>query len=1232
LAPLRQKGCVSNTIRVHAGGGAYKREGVKGEPHNVVVRVRLLGRFDVSVGARVVIDNTWNRRKAMAVLKLLALQDDRRIHREQALDILWPDFSPEAADNNLRKSIHYVRAALGNTVGVLITSASDMLVLSPNVDIDIEAFQAAASKACASRTDTALYEEALGLYRGDLLPEDLYEDWTEPRRKDLRARCVRLLSEVSQLYLLRGEPGRAIERLGQLLVLDPHNEEAYRSLMRLDAGMGRRAQAVRTYMKCRQALEADLGLTPSEETEALYREIVEERFPATSGARGRIGAGPLGQLALAPFVGREQELARLRTALDNALSGRGALVLLAGEPGIGKTRLAEELGIYAALRGAGVFIGCCHDDEAAPAYWPWVEIIRSYVSDRDPAALMSEMGAGAGDIARLVPAICDRLPDLSAPATADPEEARFRLQDSICTLLRNASARRPLMLFLDDLQWADKSTLLLLQFLARDIRGNRILLVGASRDMDVDAAHPLSQAMATLQTSDVAQRYTLAGLSHDEVRKMIAAIGEREPRPFLVDGVFDRTEGNPFFVRELLDDLIEGQKIRREDGKLALSELSSDEWGIPESVRDVLRGRLGRLSSNCIRFLSVASAMPGSFSWKVLAPACGGDEDHLLDALDEALSAQILREKDFSDGGYVYEFTHDLIRQAIYEDLSRTRRGRIHRQIGETVEGLCGAELPTNLAAMTYHFFKALPIGDVDKAIKYTSLAADNAHALFAYEEAARLYELSLHAGAQKDDFDQMQRCELLIAIGDAHEASGETLRAKAIFVEAAEAARQARAPGLLARAALGVAGPAVVIETDEVATQLLEEALHALGDEGSALKARVLVRLAANLYRSNAIDRMETLSQEAVEIARRSNDPRTLGYVLAMRQFIIRGRASVDEQVALAREVVRLADEIDDEEMRVHGRHLLLLLKLEAGDIAGADRDIGMLSERTQRLRRPIHQWRLALVKAMRAIMDGRFDEGERLAQAALATGRRVRQSDAGTFFLSQMFMLRREQGRLQELEPTIRGYVDRQSTLDANVRCALAQLHSELGNEREARDLFEQLAASEFAEVPKNALWLGSIVLLSQTCAFLGDSRRAAILHAILKPYASVNGVLGYGATCTGSTSRYLGLLATTTRRWDDAATHFEDALRMNAEMGAEPYLAHTQHEYAGMLLARGRAVDRKRAFELLDDALATARRLGMKGLVEDATKVRADCPGVTKKTLERSRSNGSPTRFSI
>jgi DNA-binding SARP family transcriptional activator len=1173
-----------------------------------VARIRLLGRFDVCFCDRVVIDNGWNRRKASALLKLLALQKGRSIHREQALDMLWPDLGPEAAYNNFRKSVHYLRTALGDKAGALITTAGDMLVLSPDVDIDIDAFQAIASNACASRTDPDLYEEALGLYHGDLLPEDLYEDWTEPRRKDLRAWCIRLLSEVSHLYLLRGEPGRAIERLDHLLLLDPQNEEAYRSLMRLDAGMGRRAQAVRTYTRCRDALAADLDLTPSEETEALYREIVEERFPATSGTRGRISAGPPKKSAPAPFVGREHELARLRTTLDNALSGRGALVLLAGEPGIGKTRLADELGIYAGLRGARVLIGCCHDDEAAPAYWPWVEIIRSYINDRDPAALVSEMGAGAGDIARLVPAICDRLPELSAPATADPEEARFRLQDSICTLLRNASARRPLMLFLDDLQWADKSTVLLLQFLARDIQGNRILLVGACRDMDVDAAHPLSQAMASLQTSDVAERYTLAGLSHDEVRKMIAAIGEREPLPSLVDGVFDRTEGNPFFVRELLDDLIEGQKIRPEDGKLALSQLSSDEWGIPDSVRDVLRGRLGRLSSNCIRLLSVASAVPGSLSWKVLAPACGGDEDHLLDALDEALSAQILREKDSSDGGYVYEFTHALIRQAIYEDLSRTRRGRIHRHIGETVEGLCGAELPTNLAAMAYHFFKAFPSGDVDKAIKYTSRAADNAHALFAYEEAARLYELSLHAGAQKDDFDQVQRCELLIAIGDAHEASGETLRAKAIFVEAAEVARQTRAPGLLARAALGVAGPAVVIETDEAATQLLEEALYALGDEGSALKARVLVRLAANLYRSNAIDHMETLSQEAVEIARRSNDPRTLGYVLAMRQFIIRGRASVDEQVALAREVVRLADAIDDEEMRVHGRHLILLLKLEAGDITGADRDIDMLSERTQRLRRPIHEWRLALVKAMRAIMDGRFDEGERLAQAALATGHRVRQSDAGTFFLSQMFMLKREQGRLRELEPTIRSYVERQSTLDATVRCALAQLYSELGNEREARNLFEQLAAREFAEVPKNALWLGSIVLLSQTCAFLGDCRRAAILYPLLKPYASVNGVLGYGATCTGSTSRYLGLLATTMRSWEDAVTHYEDALKMNAAMGAGPYLAHTQYEYAAMLLARGRPVDREKAVRLLDEALAAAQNLGMDRLAQRVETLRS------------------------
>jgi DNA-binding SARP family transcriptional activator len=1174
-----------------------------------VVRMRLLGRFEVRVGSRVVIDNTWNRRKAMALLKLLALQKDHSIHREQALDILWPDLSPDAAGNNLRKSIHYLRTALGDTTGALIRGVGDMLVLSREVDIDIDEFQVAASKACASRTNTTLYEEALGLYRGDLLPEDLYEEWTEPRREDLRARCIRLLSEVSQLHQLRGEPEGAIERLKQLLVLDPQNGEACRSLMRVYAGMGRRTRAVRTYMKYREALEADLGLAPSEETEALYRDIVVERLPSISDNHAGIGAGASGRFAPAPFVGREQELARLRIASDSAFSGHGGFVLLAGEPGIGKTRLAEELGIYAALRGARVFTGCCHEDEAAPAYWPWVEIIRTYANDRDRSAMMSEMGAGAGDIARLVPTIGERVLDLSAPPTVDPEEARFRLQDSICTFLKNASARRPLMLVIDDLQWADKSTLLLLQLLARDIRGNRILLVGTCRDIDVDATQRLSQAMATLQTSGLVERYELAGLSHEEVRKMIAAISEQEPLPSLVDGVFDRSDGNPFFVRELLDESIEDQKIRREDGKLALSRFSSDEWSIPKGVRDVIRCRIGRLSRNCIRLLSVASAMPGTFSWKVLAPACGGDEDHLLNALDEALSAHILRETELSDGGCVYEFTHALIRQAIYEDLSQTRRARIHRGIGEALETSCGGDPATNLAALAHHFFKALPGGDVDKAIEYTSRAGDNARALFAYEEAARLYEVSLHASAQNGNFKQVQRCELLIALGDAYEASGETLRAKEIFAEAAEAARQAGVSDLLARAALGVAGPAVVIEVDEPATKLLEEALRALGGEGSALRARVLARLAANLYRSNAIDRMDALSNEAVETARSISDPRTLGYVLAMRQFVIRGRASVEEQLALAREVVCLADEMDDAEMRVHGRHLLLLLKLEAGDITGADRDIETLSEPTQRLRRPIHQWRLALVKAMRAIMDGRFDEGEQLAQMALATGHRVRQSDAGTFFFSQMFMLRREQGRLQELEATIRSYVGRQSTIDEAARCALAQLHSELGNEQEARGHFEQLAASEFTEVPKNALWLGSIVLLSQVCAFLGDRRRAAILYAILKPYARVNGVLGYGATCTGSTSRYLGLLATTLRRWDDAAAHFEDALNMNAAMGAGPYLAQTQHEYAAMLLARGRPVDREHASTLLDDARATASNLGMRRLVETATILRAE-----------------------
>src|SRR6266508_2569395 len=293
------------------------------------VRIHLLGNFEVRADEAVIIDSSWPRRKAQALLKLLALDKGRWLHREQVLDCLWPGLEPAAAAANLRKNIHYLRSAFAekDLIAPVVSAAADLLAISPDARIDYEEFRSRAHAARVVRTAATSYEQALALYGGDLLPDERYEEWTEPLRQELKALHNELLVELSCLYEVQGDTELAIEGSEQLLKADPVNEEGHRTLMRLYAQAGNREKALRQYHR-----------------------------------------------------GREREMEDLRQRVEDAVSGRGRLVMLAGEPGIGKTRTAEELATYARLRGARVLWGRCFEGEGAPAYWPWVQIIRTYVA------------------------------------------------------------------------------------------------------------------------------------------------------------------------------------------------------------------------------------------------------------------------------------------------------------------------------------------------------------------------------------------------------------------------------------------------------------------------------------------------------------------------------------------------------------------------------------------------------------------------------------------------------------------------------------------------------------------------------------------------------------------------------------------------------------------------------------------------------------------------------------
>ena len=933
------------------------------------------------------------------------------------------------------------------------------------------------------------------------------------------------------------------------------------------------------------------------------------RVPAPGG-RGPLLSPPqpyhaLARLAEAAFVGRQAELGALQAALEDALAGRGRLVMLTGrQPGIGKTRLARELATHAGQHGALAVWGRCHESAGAPPYWPWVQILRAYVRERDTEQVQAEMGVGAADIATVVPEIRQRWPDLPPPRRfEDPEQARFRLFDAVTTFLHNAASSHPLVLILDNLHWADKPSLLLLEFLAPELGRSRLLVVGTYRAGELSRQHPLSETLGELTRERPLQRLLLPGLNRQDITRFIELTTGIVPSQPLVEAVHTQTEGNPLFLTEMV-------RLLMQEGELAPERLQSSQSvtiGIPVGVREVIGKRLNRLSAPCNQLLTMAAVIGREFDLKEVAILRDEpSEEPVLELLEEAVAARVIEEIPQAVGRY--QFTHALIRATLYDEVTTARRVRLHRRIGEVFEELYTTNLEPYLAQLAYHFSAAAQTDDVDKAIAYAQRAGAQAMTLLAYEEAAHHYERALQTLEHQLPVNEAQRCELLLALGEAQRKAGDVPHALDTFQRAADIARTLAAPEVLAAAALGFEEaswrPGL---PGDAAAQLLTDALDRLGKGDSTLKARVLGSLARACAFTTAFAQAENIEQQAVAMARRLGDPATLAATLKARFYARLQPQDIPDRLTHSAELLRLGEAIGDKEMMLFAYAWRLFDLMELGDIPAADHYLDVHTRCTEELRQPFDLYVNKTFRAMRATFAGRFAEGERFAQQALSIGQRLRGQDALGLFGVQMFTLRREQGRLQEMAPVVRHFIQTNPAA-STWRPGLAVIYSELGHEQEARAEFAYFASNDFANIPRDALWVTCITYLSEVCAFLGDARHAATLYQCLLPHDGYNILVGPTAACYGAAARYLGMLAATMSRWEEAQRHFADALAMNARMDAKPWLAHTQHEYARMLLRRGHPDDINQAATLLDEALVISRALSMRALQERVVTLQA------------------------
>ena len=908
-----------------------------------------------------------------------------------------------------------------------------------------------------------------------------------------------------------------------------------------------------------------------------------------------------------PFVGRAGELAMLTADLDAAVGGRGGVVLVAGEPGIGKTRLVEELAARAIARGAVVLWGRCWEGAGAPAFWPWVQVIRGYVQGEDLASLRHDLGGGAADIAQLVPALHDRIPDLPAPPPLEPEEARFRLFDSLAGFLRTAAARRPLLLVLDDLHWADVPSLALLRFISREldgVEGSAPLVVGSYRHTEVDQGHPLLAAVADL-TRGQHRWLRLGGLGQREVAGFMALVSGAEPAAELAAEVYRQTDGNPFFVTEVVRLLAsQGRLDRAVRGSTVLGS------GLPEGVRAVVAERLSRLSSDCRRILEVASVVGRDFELRVLQPVSGLDAGQLLMLLEEAEAAGLV--------GVVpgelsrWRFAHALVREVLFEGLLAARRVRLHGLVAEALEAVYAAEPGPHLAELAHHLVEAAPASEktAARAVQMATLAGQSSLQMLAWEDAAELFERALAALGLAERPSLQQRCELLLAVGEARMAASDVPAARTAYLQAGELARRIGSPEALARAGLGLGLEITSGIVDPVQVGLLEEALAALDEADSPLRARVLAGLARALVSTPQAERRLALSEDAVRMARRLGDPATLAAALFGRHLAIWGseRAEVTgERLAIATEAVGLAEQIGDRAMALRGRGLRRIDLLELGDVAGYDADLAAAERAAEELRQLRYRWQLPLAQATRALLAGRFAQAEELIEQGLAAGQRAGDQAVGNCYTGVLATLRFMQGRLGELAELAGDAATRFPAMVV-FRAAHAAMLAETGRADEAHAEVGWLTARDLAAVPRDPAWSYSLASLALACYHLGEAEIAGTLYPRLEPYADRNIVTGrVGAICLGPAAYFLGLLDLTLGRPEPALHRFQQAAALAGRMQARPMVAMSREGQARALLALDRPGGRQQAAVLLGEVTATARALGIQGLGERAATVR-------------------------
>ncbi|MEP7203104.1 MAG: AAA family ATPase [Ilumatobacteraceae bacterium] len=894
------------------------------------------------------------------------------------------------------------------------------------------------------------------------------------------------------------------------------------------------------------------------------------------------------------FVGREAEWSTLSDAWQRTEAGSREVVMIGGEAGAGKTRLAAEFARHSHESGAIVLLGSC-DAELALPYQPWVHaldhLFRSLVGSGQPLNSQQDLS----DLLVLLPQLERLVPGLPRPAAADHETERYLLFSAVDHVLANAAQQAAVLVLLDDVHWAGRQTLELLRHLVRSGSAARLMIIATFRDGTADLSDPLAESLVDLQRSESVTRVRLGGLDTACVEQFVAAALDQEldgDLRLLAAAAAERSGGNAFFLGELWRHLLHhGVVIRDKDRWVVRRDIAS--VGAPDSVKDVVAGRMARLSRRARRPLELAAAAGQRVELRVLSVATRMSADELSAGLDELVDSGFL----ISVAGHqlTYQFIHALVRDTVEEVMSPSVQANLHLRIAEALEEIYAADQRSVYADLARHFGAASAVGGVERGIMYGRLAAEQAKSTGAYDEAISHLEAVLRMLPEAT----AEHSGVLVDLGQVQMRRGLAFKAQATHQRAFEEARRGGWAEVAARAALGYeeavhqpgapGGPAV---------RMVSEAIGLIGDRQVPLRVHLQASLSRSLYLAGDQHDAFAAGEVGLEMARNVGDVECLVAVLQAITIVTTDPSGFLEASTELRDV---ALKIGDSWSAVYATGNMVRALIELGRIEEASEVLEQHRLIAERGRFLMFQFMGHVYEALLALVAGRFDDAERAAEQAHAVGNSSDTVyDAGVYGL-QMFAIRREQGRLNEVLPLMQVLSAREE--DQGVwRPGLTALYAELGMLDEARRELELLAPNGFAAVPRDSVWPACLTFLAEACIACGDVDHAAFLMRELDRFAGRNLMVAM-TICFGPADRLRGGLAQLLGHGQQADGYFRAAMALADRSASPVWMAHVQHDWSLLAVANG---DIANARFLADQAHSTATVLGMKTLSENSASV--------------------------